>query len=143
MAKAKKKKKAVAPVSAPRKKLPLRGLGKLLILIFGSAAAYGLYRFANTRGFTAAFWIYGGVLLAAGLAYVIANRGFTRDSLTADDLPEDWDAEKKNAFLAERDNRKKKSAWLLLIVFPVAVSLFLDWFELFALDWLLAALKGT
>lgn len=142
MAKAKKKKKH-SGAAAPREKLPTRGLGRLLILIFGSGAAYGSYRFAVSRGFLAVFWIYFGLLLAASLAYVVVNRGFALRSLTAEDLPQDWEEEKKTAFLVDRDRRKEKSAWLLLIVFPLAVSFLLDWFDLFLLDWLRSALRGA
>ena len=88
---------------------------------------FGIYAYlVMKRGINWIFWLYLGLFLASALGYFIYNRAFAYANLTYDTLPIDWSGEKKIAFLAARDERKRKSKWLLVIIFPLALSLMFD-----------------
>ena len=74
------------------------------------------------------------LLLGFVLAYVIYNRFFYRKGLTHEQLPSDWSAEQKIAFLADGERRLEKSKWMLLIIFPLIVTFLIDAVDLFILD---------
>ena len=103
-----------------------------LILGINTVLIFGFYCYFVMRlDINWIFWIYYGALGASALAYVIINRGFALDSLTYATLPPDWSAEKKVAFLAARDKRKKGSKWLLTLIFPLCLTVFFDIIYLF------------
>lgn len=111
------------------KPFPLR---LALILSINTVVFFGIYCFFVMRqGINWIFWLYYGALAASALAYVIINRGFALDKLTYSSLPREWTDEKKNAFLSARDERKKKSKWLLTIIFPLCLTVFFDIIYLF------------
>lgn len=112
------------------------------ILLFNTALIFGLYcYFVMKRGYLWAFWLYYGVTAVAAIGYVIYNRGFSREHLTLNDLPLDWSEEKKERFLFERDDRKKKSKWLLTLLFPLCFTILFDMIYLFFGDTIASMLK--
>lgn len=80
------------------------------------------------------------LLLGFSLGYIIYNRFFWRWGITADQLPEDWSATKKQAFLDVTESRRSRSKWLLVIIFPLLITFLLDAIELFLVDGILAYL---
>ena len=93
---------------------------------------FGIYTyFVMRRGYNWIFWLYLALLLATSLGYVIYNRAFAYANVTYDMLPSDWSEEKKVSFLAARDARKQRSKWLLVLIFPLAISLMVDVSEIY------------
>jgi hypothetical protein len=78
--------------------------------------------------------IYLVLLLAFSLAYVIYNRFFWRWGISHEQLPEEWSATEKQAFLDLSESRKEKSKWLLVIIFPLLFTFLFDATELFLID---------
>ncbi len=78
--------------------------------------------------------LYTALLLGFVLAYLIYNRFFYRKGLTHEQLPTDWSAEKKVAFLADSARREERSRWMLTVIFPLVVTFFVDAVDLFILD---------
>ena len=74
------------------------------------------------------------LLLGFSLAYLIYNRFFYRQGITYEQLPEEWSAEKKIAFLEDAKTRMEKSKWLLTVIFPLVLTFFVDAVDLFILD---------
>jgi hypothetical protein len=68
------------------------------------------------------------------IAYITYNRAFTRKNITIDMLPNVWSAEQKAAYVADGEERLKKSQWLLLIVIPTLVPIGVDSLILFVWD---------
>ena len=102
------------------------------LLIFNTLFLFGLYCYLVMRfNINWIFWIYYGLLAASALAYVIINRGFALDSLSNSSLSNEWSEEKKTAFLAARDERKRKSKWLLTFIFPLCLTVLFDIIYLF------------
>ena len=98
-----------------------------LLLCINTLVIFGAYCFFVMRlNINWIFWLYYGALAASALAYVIYNRGFAADKLTYSSLPKDWSEEKKHSFLMQRDEKKKKSKWLLTIIFPLCLTVFFD-----------------
>ncbi len=128
--------------------LPPRGDGQkpfpaklALVLLFNTALIFGIYCYFVMRlNYIWIFWLYYAALAAVALGYVIYNRGFSRDKLTMEDLPLEWSIEKKEAFIRERDERKRKSKWLLTLLFPLCLTIFFDTMYLFFGDAIAAAL---
>ena len=117
------------PVSNDPRPVPWR----LVILVFvNTVALFGVYAFFVMRyNVNWLFWVYFGALFALALTYVLYNRAFSDAKCTYESLPSDWSHEKKQTFLAERDTRKKKSKWLLSLIFPLSLTLMFDMIYLF------------
>lgn len=126
------------------RKVPLK---LVLILLLNTLVLFGTYAyFVMRRNINWLFWVYFGALLVSALAYILYNRAFSDADCTFYSLPNDWSDQKKNDFLFARDERKRKSKWLLTIVFPLCICLLFDTVNLFFGDWLSKAanaiLKG-
>ena len=117
------------PVSHDPRPVPWR----LVILVFvNTVALFGLYAFFVMRyNVNWLFWVYFGALVALALAYVLYNHAFADAACTYESLPSDWSHDKKHAFLMEIDARKKKSKWLLSLIFPLCLTLMFDIIYLF------------
>ena len=104
----------------------------VLLVLLNTVVFFGIYAyFVMRRNVNWLFWVYFGLLLVTGVAYVLYNRAFADASATMFNLPADWSEERKRAFLDARDTRKRKSKWLLLFIFPLAISLMFDIVYLF------------
>lgn len=90
-----------------------------VVCLFGQVVAYIV------------FWLYFAAALGILSAYLIYNRAFTLDKLEKEDLPDTWSEEEKTAFLEKRDQRKKKSRWMVTVLFGLAVTYFYEIFSLF------------
>ena len=113
----------------PKKPFPTK---LFLILFINTVVLFALYcLFVMKWNINFIFWIYYALLFCLGVAYVIYNRGFAYHKLTEFQLPPDWDAAKKQAFLAKRDERIKKSKWMLTIIIPLCITIFFDIIYLF------------
>lgn len=80
--------------------------------------------------------LYMALLLVFTLAYIIYNRCFYRRGVTVEQLPEDWNDEKKQEFLADDLRRADRSRWMLTVIFPLVVTFFIDTVDLFIIDFL-------
>lgn len=128
-----------APPEGSKKPFPL----KLFLLLFvNTVVFFGVYCFFVMKwNINWIFWLYYGMLAASGLAYVLYNRGFAYDKLSEINLPADWSAARKKEFLDKRDERKKKSKWLLTIIIPLCLTIFFDILYLFWGDFFTALFK--
>ena len=68
------------------------------------------------------------------IAYIAYNRAFTRKNVTIDMLPNIWSAEQKASYVADGEERLKKSQWFLLIIIPCLVPIGVDSLILFVWD---------
>ena len=80
------------------------------------------------------FVLYGVLLVGFVLAYLIYNRFLYRKGLTPEQLPDDWSAEQKCAFLADGERRLERSKWMMTIIFPLLFTFLIDTFDLFILE---------
>lgn len=109
-----------------------------LLILLATVLLFGLYAyFVMREGHNWLFWVYLGALLCAALGYIIYNRAFADASATYETLPYTWSDAEKKEFLHARDERKRKSKWLLVIIFPLALTLMFDMIYLFFGDTLL------
>lgn len=103
-----------------------------LLLLGNTVLLFGVYCYFVMRlNINWIFWIYYGLLAASAIAYFAYNRAFTREGITLFDLPDTMSAAEKEAFIRDRDERKKKSKWLLTIIFPLCLTVFFDIIYLF------------
>ena len=129
-------------MNEPNAKKPRENKRYLVLLILNTLLCFVVYRvllhYAELTEDT--FWsflvmvIYMALLLCFGLAYLIYNRFLYRKGLTAEQLPEEWSAEQKCAFLADGERRLHRSRWMMLIIFPLIFTFLIDAFDLFIID---------
>ena len=100
-------------------------LSFLLLLAANTVVLFGCYLFfVMAQNINWVYWLYYAALGVSLIGYLLYNRGMAREGYTLDTLPVEWSAEKKAAFLSDRDERKRKSRWVLTLIFPLTLSIF-------------------
>ena len=116
----------LSPDSAkPRKKIPI---WKPLVLLLSTALAVFAYQLAAYFVVTWTFKVYYFLLFAVSLAYVFYNRGFSRWFVKPEMLPRDWPQDKKDKFFDDSRRWKRRSEWMLYILFPLLITFVVDFF---------------
>ena len=143
-----KRKRKDAPVNdgsnASSPKIPKGDIIRLLALIATVAGVYGAYKF-----FLSAFEdytlhiliIYSVLATVSTLTYVIYNRGFSRRGLTPEMLPDTMSEEEKQEFIADGEQRLRRSRPLLMVVLAFAFTCVAELVELIALPFLLGVFQ--
>ncbi len=67
-------------------------------------------------------------------AYIIYNRAFTRDNLTPEMLPDRMSEQEKADFIQSGVDRKRKSKWMIIVLFALFTPLAIDFLLLVALQ---------
>ena len=114
----------------------------LIILALNTVLFFAVYRTLlfytelTQRPFASfvVFVLYGVLLVAFVLAYLIYNRFLYRKGISIEQLPEDWSAEKKCEFLADGERRLERSKWMITIIFPLLFTFLIDTLDLFILE---------
>lgn len=87
--------------------------------------------------------LYAIVLAALFICYFICNGGFSRNVPTYDELPNDWDEEKKTTYIEGMTRRKKKAKIFLVFIIPLILTLMFDLVYLFYLDPIITEFKRS
>ncbi len=108
---------------------------RFLLLSLYCAIAFGLYYTLTNVGLWK-FAVIGYVAIASVLiiAYFIINRAFTGSGVTYEMLPDTMTHDEKEDYLADVADREKRSRPMLMIIFPVIITLLIDLFYLFVID---------
>lgn len=109
---------------------------RAIILLLSTVFAMGLYFFLMNiyslwKVVVIAYVAVASVLI---IAYFIINRAFTGSGVTYEMLPDTMTHDEKEEYLADVADREKRSRPLLLIIFPVVITLLVDLFRLFVID---------
>ena len=72
--------------------------------------------------------------------YIIYNRGFTRDNITPDMLPDTMSEQQKADFIQNGKDRKRKSKWMIIVIFALFVPLAIDFIVLIAIPTLFGSI---
>ena len=125
-------KKSAKPISPSAKKrlLVVLMLSFLLLFIY-----YGCVGLGYAKPIMIIYFVAFAAIIVTYLAY---NRGFVNKDVTADMLPDDWSAEKKQAFVAAEKARAEKSRWMLTVIIPFLVVFMCEALYLFVWDSYLA-----
>lgn len=108
---------------------------RALTLFISTACAMGLYFFlSSTPLWKVAVIAYIAVASVFIIAYFIVNRAFTGSGVTYEMLPDTMTREEKQEYLADVADRERRSRPMLMVIFPVVVTLLVDLFRLFVLD---------
>ena len=143
-----KRKRKAAPVNdgsnASSPKIPKGDIIRLLALIATVAGVYGAYKFVLSafEDYTLHILIIYSVLATVStLTYVIYNRGFSRRGLTPEMLPDTMSEEEKQEFIADGEQRLRRSRPLLMVVLAFAFTCVAELVELIALPFLLGVFQ--
>ncbi len=140
----------------PRQRKPASKKDKILLgLVLGCSAASTLLYFfmislSEHMEYLITAQIFGlGVPIfyaVAGAAflftYVIYNRAFTRDNVTPEMLPDTMSEEQKQAFIQSGADRKRKSKWMIIVLFALFTPLAIDFLILTAIPTLFGGIWG-
>lgn len=109
---------------------------RALILLLSTAFAMGLYFFLMNIYSLWKIVVIAYVAVASVLiiAYFIINRAFTGSGVTYEMLPDTMTHDEKEEYLADVADRERRSRPLLLVIFPVVITLLVDLFRLFVID---------
>ena len=140
----------------PRERKPATKEQKLLFgLVLGCSSASTLLYFflvalSEHMEYLIAAQIFGmgvPVLYAAAgaaflLTYIISNRAFTRDNITPEMLPDTMTEQEKADFIQDGADRKRKSKWMIVVLFTLFVPLAIDFLILTAIPTLFGGMLG-
>ena len=114
----------------------------LILLIFNTFLSLLIYRvplayaeLTNKTFFAFLVMVlYLALLLGFVLAYLIYNRFLYRKGITYEQLPPEWSAEQKLAFIEDGERRLQRSKWMITIIFPLIFTFLIDAVDLFLID---------
>ncbi len=108
---------------------------RALILALTTIVSMGIYFFLTSTPLwkvaVLAYIVIASVLI---IAYFIINRAFTGSGVTYEMLPDTMTHKEKEEYLADVADRERRSRPMLMIIFPIIVTLLVDLFRLFVLD---------
>lgn len=108
---------------------------RVLTLAITTVATMGLYFYLSvTPLWKIAVLAYIAVASVLIIAYFIVNRAFTGSGVTYEMLPDTMTHNEKEEYLADVADRERRSRPMLMVIFPVIVTLLIDLFRLFVLD---------
>ena len=109
---------------------------RALILVCSTVIAMGLYFYMMNIYSLWKFVVIAYVAVASVLiiAYFIINRAFTGRGVTYEMLPDTMTHDEKEEYLADVADRERRSRPLLLVIFPIIITLLVDLFRLFVID---------
>ncbi len=96
---------------------------------------YGCIALGWARPVMIAYFVTFGALI---VAYLLYNRAFVNKDVTVDMLPDEWSAEKKQAFVEGNRIRAEKSRWMVTVMIPFVIVFMCEALYLFVWDGLLA-----
>ncbi len=114
----------------------------LLVIYYGCIALAGAFPGQLdylVRGVMLVYMVAFAVLL---IAYLLYNRAFVNKNVTVDMLPDEWDDEKKQAFVQANADRAQRSHWMLTLIIPFVVVFMVEAFYLFVWNGWLGNLVG-
>ena len=121
-------KKSFRDISPESKKRAALLVFNTLILTFIYFGSMGINQPILALIVNVGYWV---VLAVLVIIYVIYNRGFTQKNLTAEMLPDSWDAEKKAKYIEGAQRRDRNSRWMLTVIIPIMIPIMLDAISLF------------
>ena len=108
---------------------------RALMLAMSTVCAMGVYFFLSStslwRAAVIAYVVVASVLI---VAYFIVNRAFTGSGVTYEMLPDTMTHKEKEEYLADVVEREKRSRPMLMVIFPIIITLLIDLFRLFVID---------
>lgn len=108
---------------------------RALILVLTTVVSMGIYFFLTSTPLwkvaVLAYIIIASVLI---IAYFIINRAFTGSGVTYEMLPDTMTHKEKEEYLADVADRERRSRPMLMVIFPIILTLLVDLFRLFVLD---------
>lgn len=126
------------PKKSEKKKFNLR-LFLISALVF--VIIFTIYRVCIENEKIIIMWIY---LILASCLFItifILNRGMSSTQITADMLPDEWDDDKKAAYL-DADKRRRIAKHLMIPLIPLIFVFIYEIFELYYLDTILELFSG-
>jgi len=108
---------------------------RALKLVLSTVIAMGIYFYlSSTALWKVAVIAYVAIASVLIVAYFIINRAFTGSGVTYEMLPDTMTQKEKEEYLADVADRERRSRPMLMVIFPVIITLLVDLFRLFVLD---------
>ena len=108
---------------------------RTLKLVLSTVLAMGIYFYlSSTSLWKVAVIAYVAIASVLIVAYFIVNRAFTGSGVTYEMLPDTMTKQEKDEYLADVADREKRSRPMLMVIFPIIITLLIDLFRLFVID---------
>ncbi len=117
------------------------GLTVLLLIVWFGGIAWGEHIFKPMVAYVI-MAVYFAAFAAVLVTYIVYNRAFVYKNVTADMLPAEWSAERKQALLDDVRRRAEKSRWLVALIIPFVTVFLADSLYLFLWEPYIAPLLG-
>ncbi len=104
---------------------------RTLLYLLAITVAIAILYYVSCNLYAYAFLGFYAAAILLGFGYVFSNYAFTRNGVTLDMLPPTMPLADKKKYLAERDNRKEKTKWMLMLLIPLLFVIGLDILILF------------
>ena len=115
--------KVLTPQQQLKRQIKALNWRRVVILTLNTIIFFALYRVLVARGyFVPVFTVYGIALLGLTAGYIIYNRALVPSHISREQLPDDWDEAKKDAFFADAERRLERSKWMLTLIFPLCIT---------------------
>ena len=114
------------------------------VLTLAVLFVYRLFLVPDTpiyRYYPYVMWGYMIILTVLVIVYIVYNRGFSRNGLTPEMLPADWNDEKKREFIDSAVRRKSGSKWMLIFIIAFVVTFLVDAIEIFVIPFVSGLFK--
>ena len=112
----------------------------MLLLMLNTLLSLLVYFGCVKLGFSPIFFVYVGLVAVLLIVYVVYNRGFVLKGATPEMLPDELSPVQKQVMLDAAAARLRDSRWMLTVIIPLVLTLFLDAMYLFFLEDLLISL---
>ena len=97
-----------------------------------SLALLAFYYFSmNFSFFPIVMFGYMIALAVLAFVYVIYNRAMSRNGVTVEMLPDEWDEEKKTEFVEDGKRRLRRSKWMLMLIIAFVITFAVEAIMLF------------
>jgi hypothetical protein len=104
---------------------------RTLLLLLAITVALALLYYGVCSILPYAFLGFYAAAILLGLGYVFSNYCFVRNGVTPDMLPPTMPLEQRRRYVEERDERKRKTNWMLMLLIPLLLVIGLDILVLF------------
>lgn len=107
-----------------------------LLMLYTIIAIVFYYYMNIAHGEYSAYTVGAYVITASALVvvYFAYNRAFTSHGVTYDMLPDTMSDTEKKEYLDDAAKREEKSRWMLMVIFPLVITLMIDMLKLFVID---------
>ncbi len=104
----------------------MKALKRIGLLIVSFIVIYGIYHAFNIMQIKIIVYFYYAVLFISLIAFIVLNRGIDTKLPEYDELPDDWDNERKNIYLQTETKKRNIGQKFMYVIIPILITFGVD-----------------